>query len=251
MRKNVRALVELAAKNLALRGPVYEFGAYQVDGQPSWTDLRDCFPGETYIGCDMRPGPGVDRVEDVTRLTLDDACAQCVLCVDTLEHVFDVHQAVAEMLRVLRPGGTLLLTAPLQFHIHCHPDDYWRLTPNCLLRLLGHLPLVVVGSQGTESFPHTVFALAVKGPVPAGAVARLSRLMNEFQLWLAQQARLRPWRERLKHWLLGPLRSKGERRRWREQDVARFYLHAAAEAAPQAAGLAELTQLPARRPSAL
>ena len=63
MRPNVRAFVEQAAKSWPLRGPIYEFGSYLVEGQNGLGDLRPIFRGERFVGCDMRPGPGVMRFE--------------------------------------------------------------------------------------------------------------------------------------------------------------------------------------------
>jgi len=54
------------------------------------------------------------RHEDVERLSFADASFDLVVSNDVLEHVDDPQRAAAEMLRVLRPGGVLLMTIP--FH---------------------------------------------------------------------------------------------------------------------------------------
>ena len=41
-------------------------------------------------------------------LPYDDACFDAVVCVDVLEHVADLHKVMAEVARVLRPGGLFL-----------------------------------------------------------------------------------------------------------------------------------------------
>jgi 2-polyprenyl-6-hydroxyphenyl methylase / 3-demethylubiquinone-9 3-methyltransferase len=46
---------------------------------------------------------------DVTRLPLADGCADVVIAGEILEHVTDLRSAVAEMCRILRPGGLLVL----------------------------------------------------------------------------------------------------------------------------------------------
>ena len=52
------------------------------------------------------------RIEDVTHLSFADRTFDAVASFDVLEHVPDFHGALAEMARVLRPDGRLLLTAP-------------------------------------------------------------------------------------------------------------------------------------------
>lgn len=51
--------------------------------------------------------------EDVQRLTYADASFDLVLTSDTLEHVPDFDLALRETLRVLRPGGTHIMTVPV------------------------------------------------------------------------------------------------------------------------------------------
>jgi SAM-dependent methyltransferase len=222
MRPNVRAFVEAAVAAFAPRGPVYEFGAYQVPGQEAINNLRGLFPGVPYVGCDLRPGPGVDRLEDLGRLSLPDNSIATILCLDTLEHVFECRRAAAEMIRVLRPGGLLVVSVPLDFHIHQHPDDYWRLTPSCLARLLAPLGATVIGSQGPESYPHTVFGIGVKSPVPATFVPCADYFTRGLQGRVARLASAVPRRKRWKARLRRILASKGERRRQREHFVTRF-----------------------------
>ncbi|MEX2561560.1 MAG: methyltransferase domain-containing protein [Pirellulales bacterium] len=222
MRANVRAFVQLAAEALELGGPVYEFGAYQVEGQEPIADLRPFFAGQAYVGCDLRPGPGVDRLEDLAALSLSDGSASTIICVETLEHVFEARRGVEEMMRVLAPGGTLLVAAPLDFRIHDYPGDYWRLTPSCLERLLAPLEATLVGWQGVDRFPHTVFGIGCKAPARPNIAAGLNRFMEAYQRWLTLSASEVPWPRRMKNWLSGIAGSKGDRRRDREYYQVRF-----------------------------
>jgi SAM-dependent methyltransferase len=228
MRHHVRAFVAAAAEALALRGPVYEFGSYQVAGQDGQGDLRGLFPGTPYIGCDMRPGPGVDRIEDLAGLSLPDEAAQTIVCVDTLEHVLEPCRAMSEVIRVMRPGGVLLVAAPLDFHIHAHPDDYWRLTPSCLARLLSPLAVSLVGSQGVESYPHTVYGIGWKPPVSLGVADAARRFIAGLEARLADLAASVPSFRRLTSRVRACVCTKGERRRRREFYRTRFALHATA-----------------------
>lgn len=52
------------------------------------------------------------RTQDVTALTFRDRSMDGVVCLDVLEHVPDYRAALREYARVLRPGGTLVITVP-------------------------------------------------------------------------------------------------------------------------------------------
>ncbi len=172
MRDHNKAFCRLVAETIDCPGPVFEFGSYQVEGQEGYANLRGLFPGKDYVGCDMRPGPGVDRVEDVTAIRLPDGSAGTVLCIETFEHVFEVRRAFDEVFRVLKPGGVFVITSPLNFRIHGYPDDYWRMTPNCLRRMLQPYGARLSGYQGYRAFPHTVMGLGIKDPIPEAMVPR-------------------------------------------------------------------------------
>jgi len=97
-----------------------EVGAY---GRPSYGCF---FPNR--IGIDVREGPGVDRVASVYQLPFSDNEFQIVLCMSVLEHLEEPYRAVAEMHRVLKPGGRIIVSVPFLFPIHDAPGDYWRFT---------------------------------------------------------------------------------------------------------------------------
>lgn len=219
MRPHNHAFVRAAAQHFDCPGPVFEFGAFQVEGQLEIADLRGLFPGKAYVGCDMRPGLGVDRVEDVTAPDVPDHAVGTVLCVETFEHVFHVWKAFDQVFRILRPGGVFLLTSPFHFHIHGYPDDYWRMTPSCLRRMLEPYGARIVGAQGHERTPHTVMSLAIKDPVPSDFSQRAEAMLASYQSWLSgQKAGSSSVGRRVK----SLFRSKAERAQTRLYHHARF-----------------------------
>lgn len=68
---------------------------------------------------------------------VDDRSVDAVLATETLEHVLDPVQFLTEADRVLKPGGTLILTVPFAARWHFIPRDFWRFTPSGLRELLG------------------------------------------------------------------------------------------------------------------
>lgn len=211
MRDHNKAFCQLIAETFDCPAPVFEFGSYQVEGQLDYADLRSLFPGKDFVGCDMRPGPGVDRVEDVSAISLPDGSAGTVLCVETFEHVFEVRRAFDEVYRLLRPGGLFVITTPLNFRIHGYPDDYWRLTPSCLRRMLGSYEARLSGYQGHDKFPHSVMGLAFKAPAPADFGAKAALFVRLYQQWLREAEASLPVGAKLRRGLSQLYRSRGER----------------------------------------
>lgn len=66
-----------------------------------------------YAAVDLEPGPHVSRVCDVTDLPFPDAAFDGIICVHVLEHVERDDLAISEMIRVLEPGGWILIDVPL------------------------------------------------------------------------------------------------------------------------------------------
>jgi SAM-dependent methyltransferase len=66
---------------------------------------------------------GVDVAADITALPFDDASFDAVLCSHVLEHVEDDRAAMAELARVLRPGGWLVVLVPIDLNrTHTYED---------------------------------------------------------------------------------------------------------------------------------
>jgi SAM-dependent methyltransferase len=224
MRDHNKAFCRLVAETFDCPGPVYEFGSYQVEGQVGYANLRALFPGREFVGCDMRPGPGVDRVEDVTAIRLPDHSVGTVLCIETFEHVFEVRRAFDEVHRILKPGGVFVITSPLNFRIHAYPDDYWRMTPSCLRRMLEPYAARVSGFQGCRAFPHTVMGIGIKSPISADCAVMASRLVSAYiDLARLTEAAL-PVGEKLRRLASRIYRSKGERRQVADYYAAEFHV---------------------------
>jgi SAM-dependent methyltransferase len=143
-----------------LPGPVLEVGSYQVEGQEHIAELRRMFAGKPFVGLDMRPGRRVDVAGDVERLPVADASVGTVVAMSTFEHVPRFWRGFDEIRRVLRADGALLVSSPFYFHIHHHPNDYWRFTPQALDLMLERYPQRILGWHGARNRPENVWAVA-------------------------------------------------------------------------------------------
>ncbi len=163
MRQSVKDYLAKILNRYPIKEPIYEIGSFRVEGQEEFADLRPFFPGKHYIGCDMRPGLGVDRIEDVRCLKIKSNSIGTILIFDTLEHVENVHQAMREIHRVLKPGGMAILSSVMNFPIHDYPSDYWRFTPKAFELLLKKFPIYEVEFDGDPQFPEGIYGFGIKG----------------------------------------------------------------------------------------
>ncbi|MCC7359377.1 MAG: methyltransferase domain-containing protein [Anaerolineales bacterium] len=89
--------------------------------------------------------PGNERATVVADLAQADNLAtdvyDCIICTQTLQCIYDIHLVVAQLHRILRPGGVLLATAPGISQVSRYDmdrwGDYWRFTTKSMTRLIG------------------------------------------------------------------------------------------------------------------
>ena len=100
-----------------------------------------------YINIDLIGIPGVDAIADVEQLPFAAGVFQRVECDAVLEHVKDPVKAMAEIARVLAPGGYAHLVTPFCHPFHEYPADYRRFSLDGLelLALRDDLEVVAKG----------------------------------------------------------------------------------------------------------
>jgi ubiquinone/menaquinone biosynthesis C-methylase UbiE len=67
----------------------------------------------------------VDYVSDITAIPVPDNSYDVILCTEVLEHVPRPVEALAEMARIVKPGGRLFLSAPLGSGLHQEPYHFY------------------------------------------------------------------------------------------------------------------------------
>ena len=162
MRRAIRQVFAQAVECFDPGGPVVELGARYEPGYAWLSDLRPLFQGREYIGCDIRQGPGVDRIENAESLTFADGSVGTLVLCEILEHLRHPQRALAEARRVLRPDGLLLLSVPFLYRLHGFPSDYWRFTRAGVHVLLEAFGARVVCDVGPRHKP--AFAVAAASP---------------------------------------------------------------------------------------
>jgi predicted O-linked N-acetylglucosamine transferase (SPINDLY family)/glycosyltransferase involved in cell wall biosynthesis/SAM-dependent methyltransferase len=67
----------------------------------------------------------IDYVSDILAIPVPDASFDVILCTEVLEHVPEPIKVLAEIARILRPGGRAFVTAPLGSHLHQLPFHFY------------------------------------------------------------------------------------------------------------------------------
>jgi SAM-dependent methyltransferase len=103
-------------------------------------DYEPIFAGrvDQYIGVDRPVDPNqarADVVADAACLPVASASVDAVLATELMEHLPCPDAFLAEVARVLRSGGTAIVSVPFLEPLHEEPRDFFRFTPHSL-RLL-------------------------------------------------------------------------------------------------------------------
>ena len=124
-------------RQLTLSGAVLDLGGDRR------SDYQTLFKGTytfTTLNADPRATP--DIVHDLEiPLPIDSATFDAVLLINVLEHIFHYQELLAESVRVLKPGGLLIVVVPLLFPVHPSPHDFYRFTEETLTKESEHLDL--------------------------------------------------------------------------------------------------------------
>jgi len=112
-----------------------------------------------YVNLDLFPMPDVDVAADAEALPFPDAVFQRVECDAVLEHVRHPERVMAEIRRVLAPGGYAHLVTPFCHPFHEYPKDYRRFTPDGLKALACGLEPVAEGWRTGPTATLLVFTL--------------------------------------------------------------------------------------------
>ena len=141
-----------------------------------------------YIGADVAASMDIHldiKITPGAPVPLADASVDTILSTQALEHVYDFSFYVRECHRLLKPGGILILTVPMQWRVHEAPHDYWRFTRYGVSELMTRNDFTVIGITPCGG------ACALIGQIVNGyfAVHRrggglIYRFINRLALWL-------------------------------------------------------------------
>jgi len=118
-----------------------------------------------------------DVYGDACRLPLAGESMDGILIFEVLEHVPDPEAALAEVSRVLKPEGVLLLSVPFIYPVHNAPFDFHRFTRHALERSLRRHGFEV------ESIESRLLSIEVAGLMTNLALGDAARRIGTSYRW--------------------------------------------------------------------
>ena len=73
-----------------------------------------------------------------------------MICTEVLEHVRNSQKLIDEMHRVMKKGGTGIITIPWSARYHYIPYDYYRYTPSSLKTMFSQFESAEIQNRGTD-----------------------------------------------------------------------------------------------------
>jgi len=96
---------------------------------------KDLFEGKKYVVLDKEASFKPDIVGDIHDIPLKDRSVDAVICKAVLEHIEEPSIAVAELHRILKPGGKALFYVPFLYPYHAERGvykDYYRFSKDAV-----------------------------------------------------------------------------------------------------------------------
>jgi SAM-dependent methyltransferase len=127
----------------------------------------------------------VDIVGDGTNLPLVDGALDTVTANAIIEHLPNPADLVAEMLRVLKPGGYAQLMIPFLFPFHAYPSDYQRYSDRGIREITrGFETVELAVLTGPASAVNVIAREYFRMLVPGGNRPAVRMLLNGLSGWL-------------------------------------------------------------------
>jgi len=106
-----------------------------------------------YVGSDIIQSSlnKVDYICEATKIPLPNASFDTIFSTQAIEHVADHQALVNEAYRLVKPGGYLILSGPMYWHLHEEPYDYFRFTKHgfrYILEKAGFTNLEIIANGG-------------------------------------------------------------------------------------------------------
>lgn len=144
---------------------------------------RPYVPCKEYITADISQNSNIniDYIINCDKLPISDNNFDLILLLDVLEHVLNPVSVINELKRLLKPGGSLIVSIPFMYREHETPNDYVRYTSFGIKRLFESMGGTISRSEKVGNAYLTLLILFLERNIYNGekySGGKLSILVN-------------------------------------------------------------------------
>jgi SAM-dependent methyltransferase len=153
----VRAHISRFLQRVAQTPPIQPGRLLEI-GPQDRSEVQQCFVNWAMDSLDIVGTYHPTHIGDITKRndSIPNETYDCVVCMEVIEHTLDPVGAIREIRRILKHGGLLLISAPLNLRIHGPIPDCWRFTEHgfkVLLRDFLIIEMDILETPGRDLFP--------------------------------------------------------------------------------------------------
>lgn len=142
------------------------------------------FADANVVNVDIHAYPGVSIVADACAVPKPDRSVARIISDNVLEHVNDPVAAVAEMRRLLAPGGYAYIAIPFLYPFHSSPSDYQRWTSEGYKKLFEEFEIVEIGTRAGPFSALNAWAVHVVGFIFSFGSPALNSLFTNLSMFV-------------------------------------------------------------------
>lgn len=132
------------------KGVMYDLGCGEKPHEDFFLKYVDKYVGVDWSG--TLHNLKADVVADLNKpLPIENEVADTIISLSVMEHLCEPQTMLNEAHRILKPGGSMILQVPWQWHVHEAPYDFYRYTPYGLRYMFakaGFVDVVVEAQSG-------------------------------------------------------------------------------------------------------
>jgi SAM-dependent methyltransferase len=149
IRSSVKKLIEESAMEYDNQACLVLDVAPQI-----YAGCSEFYKNATVETLDLDPESGATYIADLCNRNSDiipDNKFDAIVCTEVIEHVSNPFSVAEELYRIVKPGGKIYISTPLNFRIHGPLPDNWRFTIHGLKTLFSKFKIIKVEEVDTDN----------------------------------------------------------------------------------------------------
>ena len=161
--KVLRTTVSNTIKEISETYDYIDYKILEVGPQP-YEGLKETLKNASVDTLDIDPSSNCTYTADLCCSDLDipNNNYNVIMCTEVLEHTLNPFKAVDNLYKILKKGGSILVTTPLNFRKHGPSPDCWRFTTDGLKSLFANFEKIKIQEIHNPEYSRFLFPAQLK-----------------------------------------------------------------------------------------